>query len=52
MLRFIPKLLKGSCDVKMLISTMFSKHIGGNKAFESLVLVGAMRANLHTDIIT
>ena len=50
----LPELLKGDCDIKILISTTFSRHIGGNRALnrredDDLVLV---RVDLHADIIT
>jgi hypothetical protein len=28
----LPKLLEGDYDIKILISAMFSRHIGGNRA--------------------
>ena len=31
----LPELPEGGCDIKILISTMFSRHIDGNRAFES-----------------
>ena len=39
----LPELPEGDCDIKILISTTFSRHIGGN---------GAVRVDLHADIIT
>jgi hypothetical protein len=41
----LPKLLEGGCDIKILISTTFSRYISGNRAFKllednDLVLVG------------
>ena len=32
----LPKLLKGGYNIKILISTTFSKYISGKRAFKSL----------------
>ena len=31
----LPELLEGDYNIKILISTTFSRHISGNKAFKS-----------------
>jgi len=41
----LPELPEGDCDIKILISTTFSRHIGGNRAlnrreYDDLVMAG------------
>lgn len=53
----LPELLEVSCDIKILITTAFSRHIDSNRALKSsgrwrFSFGGGVRADLHADIIT